>query len=201
MDSKPISDPIPEFGEFFLAGEGSDSAFRVKMSCQYEEMEAFTRGETLPTEPVECHWYMGRRKPADIVFAGSVVAMIVSERVVDVLRHNSLTGWSTYPVRIIGRDRATIEGYRGMAITGRCGPEDKSRRLHFKKQMPGRESNYWRGLYFDPLRWDGSDLFMFADRHGLVVRSNVVDAFRRAKITNMVFERLTEVEQMAMPGT
>lgn len=62
--------------------------------------------------------------------------------------------------------------------------------------MPGGVFPYWRGLYFDPDTWDGSDIFMPGGRTGWVfVLDHVRDALEKAHVKNVAFQRLDEVER------
>ncbi len=54
----------------------------------------------------------------------------------------------------------------------------------------------WKGLLFDPALWDGSDLFMPAQRFGFIfVVEAVKKAFERAKIRNVAFTALDQFER------
>lgn len=64
----------------------------------------------------------------------------------------------------------------------------------FQKQMPGGVFPYWRGVRFDPSTWDGSDLFMPEDSTWILVTEEVKRAFDRAKVRNVLFQRVTEFE-------
>ena len=56
----------------------------------------------------------------------------------------------------------------------------------------GRPYQVYRGVYFHPEQWDGSDLF-FVNGHR-VVRDTVVKAFKRAKISNVQLTPLPDEE-------
>jgi hypothetical protein len=54
----------------------------------------------------------------------------------------------------------------------------------------------WKGLFFDPASWDGSDFFMPAHKVGhLFVVEEVKRAFEKAKISNVKFEPLDQFER------
>ena len=79
---------------------------------------------------------------------------------------------------------------------GRCGPIENDRSVKFEKVMPGGVFPWWRGLYFDPESWDGSHLFMPAGRTGWIFAvDEVKQAFDDAKVKNVSFRRLDEVER------
>jgi len=114
---------------------------------------------------------------------------------VDVLSQHSFKGWSVYPVEVYGRKGEPIPDYYGFAITGRGGEVDISRSQLVTKPAPterGRPYQVYLGMYFHPEQWDGSDLF-FVNGHR-VVQERVVKAFKRAKISNVQFISLPDVE-------
>jgi hypothetical protein len=99
------------------------------------------------------------RKPLDYVGATFATIRLVSQRLLDLLNREGFTGWSSYPVRLYGKDDEPPPGYAGLAIRGRSGPIDVSRSVAGEKVGPGGSVPIWRGLYFDPATWDGSDIF------------------------------------------
>lgn len=72
-----------------------------------------------------------------------------------------LTGFSTYPVRPT-HNRKPVPGYRGLAVSGRCGRVDESRGTWLEVNKPFRR-RVLRGMYFDEKSWDGSDFFLNQD--------------------------------------
>jgi hypothetical protein len=91
-----------------------------------------------------------------------------------------------------------VPGYAGMAISGRCGPVDLSRSAIELREMPGGWFPYFRGHFFVPDTWDGSDLFMAVpDQLGKLSTARFISArgcqvLTRAKIRNLDFISLTE---------
>src|SRR5690606_13958786 len=72
-------------------------------------------------------------------------------------------GWTTWPAEVYGRRGERLEGYGGLARTGRGGPLDRSlgQRLWREPRAPGGPRfEVLRGYFFDPTPWDGSDKFM-----------------------------------------
>ncbi len=126
-----------------------------------------------------------------------VAPMIVSDRIVDILKSEGFSGWDTYPVELYGRDGSRIPGYQGLAVRGRCGVVDRERSVPFKKVMPGGVFTWWRGLYFDPATWDGSDIFVASERGGWIfVLDEVKRALLDAGVKNLQFTPLDDVERM-----
>ncbi|MCC6215312.1 MAG: hypothetical protein IT376_10610 [Polyangiaceae bacterium] len=183
---------------YWLHESGGSRAFRGSISLSVEDAFATTRADKRPGR-VEVRWAMGAKVPVDMIRATIVAPVIVSDLVVDVLKTREFTGWETYPIELFGHDGIPIHGYQGLAVRGRCGPIDDSRSMKFDKIMPGGVFPWWRGLYFDPATWDGSDLFMPAGNVGwILVVEAVKRAFEKAKVKNGLFTRLDEVERMKL---
>jgi hypothetical protein len=124
------------------------------------------------------------------------VTLILHERVFDLLRAGGFSGWQPYPCEVIDKAGIRLGGYSGLAVRGRCGPIDNSRSIEFDKIMPGGTFKWWRGLFFDPATWDGSDFFMPTEgRSGLIfVTEPVKKALERVK--HIVLSRLDLVERV-----
>jgi hypothetical protein len=122
---------------------------------------------------------------------------LISDKFLDVLR--GFTGWQTYAVRIVGRGGDEVPGYHGLSVTGRCGriEWEKSERMILPPPVPeGRTMAGWRGMYFSPSSWDGSDVFVPDDESTyVIVTDEVRAAAERARLTNVIFTRLTEFER------
>ncbi|HEY8207038.1 MAG TPA: hypothetical protein VIG99_06145, partial [Myxococcaceae bacterium] len=129
---------------------------------------------------------MGRSKPSDFIYTTLATPIIISDRVVGILKDGGFSGWRTYPIELLGKGGNRIPGYHGLAVHGRCGPIDESRAVKLDQIMPGGVFPAWYGLFFDSETWDGSDLFMTSSAKAWVF---VVDAVKRAlekaKVTNM----------------
>jgi hypothetical protein len=140
----------------------------------------------------------GGSTPKDLVGTESVDIKLFSDRAIDVLRNGHFTGWKTYPVELFDRNGRRIPGYRGLAVSGRSGPIDPKRSAQFErisKLNPRRTIQVWRGLLFDPSSCDGSDMFQPMGTAFMLVTEPVKDAFEKAKITNVRFQKITEMER------
>ncbi|MHB0935364.1 MAG: hypothetical protein ACYDCO_16640 [Armatimonadota bacterium] len=191
---------FPGFDQLFeLHDPLANRAFRGGWESD-EDACALLRAEDVPTTPPVIPWYMGGATPSDIIWTGMGYPLIVSQRVADLLTANGLIGWETYDVIITGKDGSRIPGYHGIAIHGRCGRTDLSRCQIVLKEYPGGWYPSFKGCYFDPDSWDGSDFFMETpDAKGNAsatkfITARVWKAFRKAKIANLQYERLDEVE-------
>lgn len=137
---------------------------------------------------------MGRRTPSDFILTTIAIPHLVSQRVIDVFRKSQFSGWTTYAVNLSGADGKPIAGYHGLAITGRCGALDKMKSLPVLKKFPARMSNVYRGLYFEPDTWDGSDFFAPAKGGHIFVTERVRNALQQIKATNVSFTSMDEIE-------
>ncbi len=137
-------------------------------------------------------------KPSDFIWTTFVTPKLISDRVAALLHEAKVAGWSTYPVRVVGKDSLEIEGFHGLAVSGRCGPIDPTLSELFLKPPPvpqGKACWHRKGLFFEPRSWDGSDIFAPSGGGGFVfVVDRVKRLFEKAKVRNVKLTRLTEYE-------
>jgi hypothetical protein len=157
------------------------------------------RAEVQPANPIEVGRAMGSAEPGDVIWTTHAIPIIISDSVVNLLRTHGFTGWSLYPVAVRNKQGKTVPGYSGLAVTGRCGDIDFSMSVKIPRIRPAGIFPVLKGLLFDPASWDGSDFFMPARRSGHVfVVEKVKKAFEKAKIRNVSFEPLDQVESSVL---
>jgi hypothetical protein len=150
------------------------------------------RGEATTDLLIATH-VMGDQTPGDVVWTTWGSILLLSDRVVGMLRVAGLSGWTTLPARIEGAADSRL--YAFLVVRGRCGPLDWARSSRVSGAFPGGRFPLLRGFFFDEDSWDGSDFFMEERRSGWVfVTRRVVDLFRMHKIRNVQFERMDELE-------
>ena len=197
MGSGSTSKEFPGFDKIFLLGEaGSNRAFRGDLDVETDTF-GLTRAEVHPTQPVRVGWGMGRARPVDsMMWATHAAIVIVADSVVQLLRSHGFTGWTTYEVAVRDKQGEPAPGYHGLAVTGRCGPIDPSLSVELPRIRPTGVFTIWKGLFFDPASWDGSDFFTSTQNMGSVfVVDAVKQAFERAKIRNVHFTALDQFER------
>ncbi len=151
-------------------------------------------GEWLPPMPVVFRPRQGCEE-RDFLWSGSPL-FCVSARTVDILLENRLVGWGTYPIEVYDWNDQAISGYHGFAIKGPAVERDLSRsEVISKYSTAGKPMSFYRGFYFDESKWDRSDFFRVDGTK--VVTAAVVHALRRARVTNVAFTALPDVETYA----
>jgi len=171
------------------------------LDVERDEAHNLLRATLRPQTPIGVRWFMGSTRPGDFIWPNMVGPMIASERVIDALTAENVSGWSTYPVIVWNRDETIVNGYAGLSITGRCGPIEGHRSIPEPKQFPGGVFTVYRGLYFDSASWDGSDLFLSSDGRLFVFAvQKVKDLFQRVGITGIAFDPLDSVVLRTRPG-
>ncbi|HEX8705849.1 MAG TPA: hypothetical protein VF815_43845 [Myxococcaceae bacterium] len=199
MGSRSTSKVFPGFDRLFLwSTPGSSKAFRANLGVATRK-EAFrlTRAEVHPPHSISAEWAMGRATPVEVIRTTFAVPIIIADSVEQLLRTQEFTGWRLYDVSVRGKEGQPIPGYKGFAVTGRCGNIDWAQGIEVPRIFPAGVFPVWKGLFFDPTSWDGSDVFMSAepdDGHVFVVEE-VKQAFERAKIRNVEFTPLDQFER------
>jgi hypothetical protein len=198
MDSRLASEPFPGFRHIYeLADPCSNRAFRASVELGTDEALLLRRGEAGRGQAVRARWAMGAAKPGDVIWSTLAMPLLISERAVGILRDGRFKGWDVVPVELSDKTGAPLPTHYYLGIHGRCGPIDDRRSVKFDKIMPGGAFQWWRGLFFDPATWDGSDLFMPQGNVGWIfVVEAVKRAFEKGKVKNIRFTALDEVERM-----
>ncbi len=131
---------------------------------------------------VEFSVQRGGGKAGDLIWGGASI-LLASSRVMDLLSANGMTGFSTYQARIV-RGNTVVEGYSGLAVSGRGGPNDP--KAYAGGFIPGTTIRRIDGLH--PTQWDGSDFFTLDDIPGAVlVTERVKKLLVKEKVTNCNF--------------
>lgn len=165
---------------------------RVPINCV-----ELARGEEQATAPIEFEADQGR-EPCDLIGTTSGTLVLVSQRLVELLRNQGFNGWGTFPVRVGLGNNQSLDGYYGFAVTGRCGPIDDSLSEEVTLPPPvpgGRSSLGLRGLCFAPETWDGSDIFTADGYSGIFVVQRVKEALEGGGVTNVALQRLSEIDR------
>jgi len=196
MDSKSTTKAFPGFDRVFYLGRAeSRKAFKGKMAVETDGI-GLIRAEERPIQPVTVEWAMGSAEPESVIWTTHAAPIIIADSVVQLLRTHGFTGWSLFPASVRDKQEQPVPAYSGLAVTGRCGNLDPSLSVEVPRIYPGGIFPVWKGLFFDPLSWDGSDFFMPAQRFGFVfVVEEVKKAFEQAKIRNVKFTPLDQFER------
>lgn len=155
-----------------------------------------TQAITKPVTPVIFNYSSGSVL-RDVISANPPV-LLINDRVFNLLTKRGITGWTTYPVVVYGKDNIEITGYHGLAVTGRCGPIDdkKSKWVKAPAKIGDGKVSVRYGYFFDEKTWDGSDLFLPPESGVVFVTEKVKDLFKEEKVSNVDFIKSTEFERM-----
>jgi hypothetical protein len=197
MDSKSTTKVFPGFDRlFYLTETGSTRPFRGRMPLETDGC-GLTRAEVHPSHPVSVEWAMGSARPGEVTWTTHGEPIVVADSVVQLLRSHEFTGWSLYEVSVRDKQGEVSPGYSGLAVTGRCGNIEWAQGIEVPRIFPAGIFPVWKGIFFDPASWDGSDFFMSADGSGYVfVVEAVKKALERAKIRNVKFQPLDQFERL-----
>jgi hypothetical protein len=136
------------------------------------------------------------KKVQDILDTGTVSLCLISDKFKAVLESENLTGWKTFPIKILDKKEIEIPGYHGLSITGRCSQILYGKGEIVEKRLvpKGPLSKYYKGLQIDLDKWDGSDFFVPEGSLWIIVTTKTADALRKAKLTNVRLENLADIE-------
>jgi hypothetical protein len=153
-------------------------------------------GSVRPTKrnPIRFQITSGKN-PCDFM-AGSF-SPVITERLVQLLKKERITGWKPYPVEVYDQKGQQVsEQFHGFSITGRGGPQDVTRGVEsvFTEDDGTKKPMRMSALYFDLNNWDGSDLFIIDDSYWLLATPRAIEVFESAKVTGWKPKKLTEVK-------
>jgi hypothetical protein len=154
------------------------------------------RGNIIPQPPLRLQRAAGGRF-TDFMWCTFTPILVISQRLVELLAAHGFSGWRIYDVEASDKSDQIKHSYHGFAITGRAGGHDL-RRVELVEKPPitpkGIPYRVLKGIYFEEDAWDGSDFCLMDENTSCIVTSKVVQAFGRAKIRNVHFTQLTQVE-------
>ena len=158
------------------------------------DFQLLSRGRSKTLTPIQFDAAQGCEF-ADFLWTQLVTPVCVSEEVIQLLRDNHVTGWSTYPVEVYDQEGYLHSRYHGLAVTGAVCEADYSLSTVVTKPPPtpsGRSFDVYKGLHFKEDEWDGSDMFWVAGVRVVVDRVRMI--FEQSKASNVNFTPLTERE-------
>ena len=127
-------------------------------------------------------------KLSDIVSMRYIgMSILVSDRLVTLLQQNNITGWATYPIRLMGKRGDEISGYRGFTVTGRAGA--------IAELVPEKEIVYEcrnRFRQWERSSWDGSDFAHIKGRYKTICSERVRNIIKDSLIKGFYFDPLEE---------
>lgn len=158
-------------------------------------LERLFCGVEIPSSPIPFRWGEGSRL-YDLLLS-TLPSYLASTRCFSALEEAGATGWSTYPIDLHGKNDEVIEGYRGLVVTGRCGPLQLDRsRIETRIGASGKPYKAGIGLCFDAATWDGSEVFTPQGTTFVFVTDKMRRALESAEISNVSFTRLSEFERL-----
>lgn len=119
----------------------------------------------------------------------------ISDKVLNLLIENNITGWKTYPIRVFDKKGVEIHGYHGLSITGRCKDLDLTllkERVDYQYRESGPVYSYYKGYPLDLSTWDGSDMFLLSGTYWRFINKKVYSIFKKNKVSNIKFYNLAD---------
>jgi hypothetical protein len=189
------------YREFFeLRDSFSTQALRLERrdDSKWLDMETaikLANGELKETQEVLRLQPFSGSRPMPFLWSGFTPLCCISKRVVSLLQDNQITGWSTYPVEVFDRDGDLLPDYVGFAVTGRAGDFQRDLSPIITVTHPwGSSVKMYKGLYFNPLEWDGTDIFLVGG--STIITRKVQKLFKKEKVSNI---RLTPIMEVELP--
>jgi len=188
------------FSNFFVVTDpASKKSFRGQFDNEVGEFGQILRNE-LEVTRLSVRYLDGGREPGTLFWNTVCDPFCLSNDILDILVSNGITGWSAVPATVTDKNENKWKNYSALTISGRADAVDYLESDITFNNFPGGLYPYFKGLYFKPDSWDGSDIFMSrADKFGKIttfiyVTSKFVNAFNRAKIKNIRFVNFNDFQ-------
>jgi len=174
---------------------GSQRDFVASIDLSIDQALEALRGNPV-SRPITAKWKMGDSAPGDVIWTTLAIPVLVSEKIVGLLREKEITGWDARPIDLFDGAKRLLAGYYLLEVRGRCGPIEDSRSAISQKNYPRGSFPVWRGLYFDPNSWDGSDVFTPAGNVAWIfLTQQVKRVFEGARLGNVLFTAANRIER------
>jgi hypothetical protein len=163
------------------------------------EAVSLLRAQLVPPAALKLRPAMGARF-VDVLWTTFPPIRVISGRLLDLLSANELSGVGIYDVEVKDREGRIQSDYFGLAIRGRAGEQDLRRVQLIQKSAitkGGAPYTNLKGVYFENDVWDGSDFTLMGSSLMVIVSERVVETFARAKVRNVRFTPLPDVEILA----
>ena len=177
----------------------SKKNFRGEITGKIGDFAQLLRGE-FTKKQIDVKHLEGGKEPSQLFWNTVCDPFCVNEEVLRILKENELTGWKAIPATVTDKNKKKWKNYFAITVTGRTNHIDYMDSVIVFNKMPGGLFPSFKGLYFTPDTWDGSDIFMErADNNGkatafVYVTKRLVDIFKKHKITNVDFLNFNEFE-------
>ena len=191
---KPDYDHLYRFGENFRPFA---RGLRAGPEDNGLDANGITLGIVRPKQAVRFVHASGKRL-CDVIWTTYLPLVLISKRLRDLLEHEQLTGWSTYPVSVHANGGNTLCNYFGLSVTGRAGPIDNRRSRKVSrgpKLEKGSKFQRCLGMFFKDDEWDGSDIFVPEKTTFIIMTERAKDAIGALKIPNVEFDSLRTLER------
>jgi hypothetical protein len=200
------------FSNFYVVEDPvSTKNYRGNIINQFEKSEDLIRNE-YPVRQLDIKHMEGSIEPGNLFWNSVAEPFCISQPLVEILQQNKITGWATIPATVLTKSGShTIDNYFALTVTGRADSIDYLQTDIVFKQFPGGRFPHFKGLYFVPESWDGSDIFMERPDKDLnssafiYVTKKFVDIFKKNKVKNISFvnfnDYLTDCEMIKLGAT
>jgi hypothetical protein len=132
----------------------------------------------------------------DILNTGWAGLYLISDKLLNILEINKLTGWKIYPINLFNKKKTELFGYHGLSITGRSGPVYcKKESIFEKRYVPtGPLSETYKGYFIDLSSWNQNDFFLPKEYYGTFISENAATVLMNQNVTNISIENISNIE-------
>ena len=189
---------FPGFDHFFVLSPAFQaSAIHVRPIDFSENPFSIARAEHRIDAPLGFEISSGTSE-VDLVASEDPPLCLFSSEMKLLLQRHDLTGWGTFPIKLVSRTLNLTRHYEGFTVSGRCGKVQNHRSTKVTCLPPpgGRSYQAYKGLFFEEMSWDGTDIFMPEDVSYIIVSARTQAIFVEKRLSNLDFIRLPDFERL-----
>jgi len=180
---------------YVLSDKDTKGALNAALSITGVSTGDLFHGKYFPSGSIPLTKFSGNRN-LDLVNAANGL-FLLSNRVIEILKNNHITGWKSLPAEIHMGKGEIINDYSLLTIHSKLVKieYEKSERV-IKQPFTPAGKPIWinRGLPFDINGWDGSDIFSAENSLLTLITEKVHNLLIENKCTNIKIEKTTDFE-------
>jgi len=184
------------FSNFFVVKDpASKKNYRGQIVNEFNEFGKLLRAG-YNVDHLDIKYLEGSSEPSNLFWNMVTETFCVNKTLVDLLQNANISGWTGISTTVLTKSgNKSIDNYFAVTVNGRANSIDYLRTDIIFEQLPGGQFPFFKGLFFDPESWDGSDIFMTRFDNNrkskytafIYVTKKFVDTFKKNKVTNIRF--------------
>jgi len=184
------------FSNFFVVEDpASKKNYRGQIVNEFNEFGKLLRAD-YKVNHLDIKYLEGSGEPSNLFWNMVTDPFCVSQTLLELIRNANISGWTGISTTVLTKSGSkSIDNYFAITVNGRANSIDYLQTDIIFEQLPGGQFPSFKGLFFDPESWDGSDIFMARPNNNskskytafIYVTKKFVDTLKKNKVSNIRF--------------